>query len=94
MGRRSQDERPRTHASERAAMCAPETETERQRAAALRRRRLGRGFPAIISCTDGYYAKLDNMHTWSGGRGGIIGNDDGMPWPVADGGSPACGGEE
>jgi hypothetical protein len=41
----------------------------------------------------GSYAKLENMHTRSGGRGDITGDGDGMPWPVADGGSPTCSGD-
>jgi hypothetical protein len=64
------------------------------RRAALRRRRLGRGFPAIISSAGGCYAKLESMRTRSWGRGDVTGDGDGMLWTAADGGSLVCGGDE
>jgi hypothetical protein len=34
------------------------------------------------------------MHTRTRGRGDVTCDDDEMSWPVADGGSLACGGDE
>jgi hypothetical protein len=65
----------------------------RQRhAAALRGRRLGRRFPAIILSAGGCYAKLEIMRATSGGRGDVTSDNDGMLCLAADGASP--GGDE
>jgi hypothetical protein len=83
-------ERPWWPASEGAAASTPETET----CSGTRRRRLGRRFPTIISSAGGCYAKLESMRTRLGGQGDVTGDDDGMSWPVADGGSSTCGDDE
>jgi hypothetical protein len=59
-----------------------------------RRRVLGRGFPAAKTCMSGCYVKKASTHTRSNVQEGVPGDSGEMPWPAADGSSPACDSDE
>jgi hypothetical protein len=78
----------------RTAVRAPEIGAALRRATALRRREPWRGFPVAKTNAGSSYEKLESTRTQSGGRRDVTGDKDKMPWPVADDGSPACGGDK
>jgi hypothetical protein len=60
----------------------------------LRRHEPWRGFPAAKTSAGSSYAKLESMRTQTGGQRDVTDDGNEVSWPVADDGSPACGGDE